>query len=331
MGASRIDMICKTLIKYGMDASTPAAAIENATLPIQRTITARLDEIADTFNKENFHAPVIIMISPTISLRKDICWFEKKPLFSKRLVIAGAAEQRSYFYNLLSDSGGEILYLPVMKTKLKEKKFNLYNLFSKSDFEWILFTNDLAVNYFFEILRREKLDSRIFGNKKIAAIGKRTSEVLHSFSLIPDFDSAEFVADSFKHSFINRQLVAGKKILRIQNDLPYDRIYQELIRSEVTVDELNLYDILQNKLDESSITKLNDKSPDIFIFSEPHSIDFFFGALGTKTASNILTKSKSIIFDPATPEVLLEEKFNQLQISAQYISGSLHEVVNRLN
>jgi uroporphyrinogen III methyltransferase/synthase len=77
MGASRIEAIAKKLIEHGMDPATPAAAIENATLPIQRTITGRLDDIADKFKKQEFHAPVIIMISQTISLRDKISWYEK--------------------------------------------------------------------------------------------------------------------------------------------------------------------------------------------------------------------------------------------------------------
>ena len=76
MGASRIETITKKLIQYGMDPATPAAAIENGTLPIQRTITGRLDDIAVEFKKQEFHAPVIIIISETISLRDKISWFE---------------------------------------------------------------------------------------------------------------------------------------------------------------------------------------------------------------------------------------------------------------
>ena len=76
MGASRIEAIARKLIQFGMDPATPAAAIENGTLPIQRTITGRLDEIAAEFKKQEFHAPVIIMISETISLRDKISWNE---------------------------------------------------------------------------------------------------------------------------------------------------------------------------------------------------------------------------------------------------------------
>lgn len=331
MGASRIETISKTLIKYGMDPSTPAAAIENATLPVQRTLTARLDEIADKFKAEKFHAPVIIMISPTISLRKEICWFEKKPLFNKRIVIAGSSEQRSYYYNLLAELGADILYLPVMNIKIKKEKFDLHDLLRKSDFEWLLFTNELAVRYLFDIIKRENLDSRIFGEKKIAAVGNRTVEILKSFNLIADFNIPEFETDSFQNKFIKQKQIAGKKILRIQNDRPYDKIQQYLINSNVTIEELNVYSVFENALDEDLITKLNEKNSDIFIFSDPSSIDYLFNALGTRTASDILLKSKSIIVDPATPEALLEEKFDQFHISAQYMGGNLQEFVNKLN
>ncbi len=77
MGASRIERICSELIKHGMNPAMPAAVIENGTLPMQRTITAKLDAIASEFKKNNFHPPVIIMISPTVSLRNEISWFEK--------------------------------------------------------------------------------------------------------------------------------------------------------------------------------------------------------------------------------------------------------------
>jgi uroporphyrin-III C-methyltransferase len=84
MGASRIEKISNELIKHGMNPGMPAAVIENGTMPEQRTITARLDKIADEFINQNFHPPVIIMISPTVSLREEINWFEIMQKSNKR-------------------------------------------------------------------------------------------------------------------------------------------------------------------------------------------------------------------------------------------------------
>jgi uroporphyrin-III C-methyltransferase len=78
MGASRIEAICKKLIENGMDPDMPAAAIENGTLPKQRTLTSKLINIADEFRNQDFHAPVIIVVGPTVSLRNSISWFEKQ-------------------------------------------------------------------------------------------------------------------------------------------------------------------------------------------------------------------------------------------------------------
>lgn len=77
MGASRMEKICAELIKQGMRPDMPAAAIENGTLLEQRTITARLDKIAEEFRKEDFHPPVVIIIGPTVSMRNEISWFKE--------------------------------------------------------------------------------------------------------------------------------------------------------------------------------------------------------------------------------------------------------------
>lgn len=87
MGASRIESISRKLINNGMDPAMPAAVIENATLPKQRTLTARLDELAEEFASQNFHAPVIIMISPTVPLREEISWFEDEQLLNEEVAI----------------------------------------------------------------------------------------------------------------------------------------------------------------------------------------------------------------------------------------------------
>ncbi len=78
MGASRLESICAELVKYGMDPSMPAAVVENGTLAEQRTITGRLDQISQGFKALGFHAPAIIVISPTVALRNRIFQDERE-------------------------------------------------------------------------------------------------------------------------------------------------------------------------------------------------------------------------------------------------------------
>jgi len=76
MGASRIENICKEMIKHGADTAVPAAVIDNGTLSNLRTITDRLDRMAREFKAHEFHAPAIIMISPTVAMRDQILQYE---------------------------------------------------------------------------------------------------------------------------------------------------------------------------------------------------------------------------------------------------------------
>ena len=123
MGASRIEKICSELIKYGMNPSMPVAVIENGTLPNQRTVTSRLDEIAKEFKKQNLHPPVIIMISPTVSLRDEISWFEKEQLFKidtlscfggKRIISGGKREKSK------KNNESQTLSYPVVNALLRK-------------------------------------------------------------------------------------------------------------------------------------------------------------------------------------------------------------------
>jgi siroheme synthase len=80
MGASKIEQIAGTMIEQGLADDTPVAVIENATLPMQRTLTSTLKHVATEFKKQNFKSPCIIMISPSVERRKEISWWENKQL-----------------------------------------------------------------------------------------------------------------------------------------------------------------------------------------------------------------------------------------------------------
>ena len=120
MGASRIERICQELMKFGMDPAMPVAVIENGTMPEQRTITGRLDKISVEFIKENFHPPVIIMISPTVALRDDINWYEKIKIPDKETILTPERETAEEFYN-------SVYNILNFKTRNKHKSFGRIN------------------------------------------------------------------------------------------------------------------------------------------------------------------------------------------------------------
>jgi uroporphyrinogen III methyltransferase/synthase len=330
MGASRIEAISEKLMKYGMDPATPVAAIENGTLPKQRTLTARLDKIAEDFKQKNFHAPVIIMVSPTVAFREGISWYEKKPLFNKRIAVAGTQEKIDDFRSMLYDLGAELFPLKVVKTKLKKPEFTIKKLFSENDFEWILFTSKCGVKYFLELLQQENLDARIFGSKKIAAIGSGTINTIKSFGINPDYSSEEFTTDSFQNKFLKSCNIIDKKLLRILDDTVDDKISRELKKEGIKSHSIKVYDVLPNKPEQGMIAEIQKQYPDIFIFTCQSSIDHFFNVLGSENAAEILNNCGSIVVDPVTPDALIARNIRSEKIPVNCSIKNIHEIVNKL-
>src|SRR6185312_14852901 len=93
MGVKTLPAITDALIKGGMPPEVPAAAIQWGTHPRQRTVVATLDTIATKVADENISSPSIIVIGWSVVLREELNWFEKRPLFGRRIVVTRATQQ----------------------------------------------------------------------------------------------------------------------------------------------------------------------------------------------------------------------------------------------
>ncbi len=93
MGVSRLREIAAAFVEHGAAADTPIALTRWATTGSQKTITGTLADIADTAERENFAAPAVAVIGQVVRKRENINWFEKRPLFGKRIVVTRTREQ----------------------------------------------------------------------------------------------------------------------------------------------------------------------------------------------------------------------------------------------
>ncbi len=75
MGRSNVDRIARELIDAGLDAATPAAAINKGTLPEQRVLLATLSTIAETIERADLTGPTLMIIGKVASLTETLGWF----------------------------------------------------------------------------------------------------------------------------------------------------------------------------------------------------------------------------------------------------------------
>jgi uroporphyrin-III C-methyltransferase/precorrin-2 dehydrogenase/sirohydrochlorin ferrochelatase len=68
MAMERLDLIAKELIEHGKAPDTPAAVVQNATLPGQRVVRAPLHGIAAAATREAIGAPAVVVIGEVVDL-----------------------------------------------------------------------------------------------------------------------------------------------------------------------------------------------------------------------------------------------------------------------
>jgi uroporphyrin-III C-methyltransferase len=72
MGVATLPTISAKLQAHGLAGDTPAAIIERATLPDQRTVVGTLAGLPELARKHDVRAPALIMIGTVVSLHAEL-------------------------------------------------------------------------------------------------------------------------------------------------------------------------------------------------------------------------------------------------------------------
>ncbi len=68
MGVATLPIVCEQLTQHGLPANTPAAVIENVTLPTQRTVAGTLSTLPTLARVHAVRAPALVVIGGVVAL-----------------------------------------------------------------------------------------------------------------------------------------------------------------------------------------------------------------------------------------------------------------------
>ncbi len=112
MGVRNLSRIAANLVAQGKNPETPAALIRRGTTADQETLTGTLADISGKAEAAGFAPPAILVVGEVVGLRKDLNWFEAKPLFGKGIVITRPELQAASLATLLQDAGARVISFP---------------------------------------------------------------------------------------------------------------------------------------------------------------------------------------------------------------------------
>ncbi len=193
MAVARWPAISARLLGAGLPPDTPAAAVQWGTRPEQRTTRATLATLGDHV----LTSPSVIVVGQVAGL--DLGWFERRPLFGRRVVVTRAREQASELSTRLRLLGADVIELPSIRvTDPADGGAGLRAAVADvARYDWVVFTSVNGVERFFDAVP----DARVLGGVAVAAIGPGTADALASYRVVADLVPERFVAESLLDAF----------------------------------------------------------------------------------------------------------------------------------
>lgn len=228
MGMKNLATIAATLMAEGRAESTPAAVIRWGTRASQQTVVGTLVDIADKAEAARMEPPTVIVVGEVVRLRSTLNWFERRPLFGKRVLMTRAKEQAGELAALLTGYGAEPVEAPTITIVPPPDWGPVDQAISEiGTYDRIIFTSVNGVARFMTRLWEKGLDSRCLAGRRICCIGPRTAQELERFGVRADVIPTEYQAEGVL-AVLNRQDVRNSRIL-----IPRAEVARELLPDEL--------------------------------------------------------------------------------------------------
>lgn len=212
MGMQALDAVVAGLMGPGRrEPSTPAAAIQWGTRAEQRVVTGRLDELARCVREQGLGSPAVIVVGAVTGLRASLRWFDRRPLFGKRVLVTRPLHQAHATSRMIRRRGGEAIALPTIEigpppdpARVTEaaRALRLYDA--------VVFTSENGVTCLFAEMDRLGLDARAFGGARLAAIGTGTAGALAERGLRADIIPAELRGEGLAQALLDDPVLAER-------------------------------------------------------------------------------------------------------------------------
>lgn len=190
MGWATLPGIVETLNANGKSADTPVALVQWGTWSRQRTVTGNLANIVERGRQAGISAPVIVVIGEVAGLREAIGWFDRRPLWGKRVLVTRSRTQASRLIELLAGLGAETVELPSIEIGPLDDYTDLDRMLKETasaPHRWVIFSSVNSVEYVWQRLSSMGMDARYFAGATVGAIGPATGRALRERGIEPDF------------------------------------------------------------------------------------------------------------------------------------------------
>ncbi|MGC8838044.1 MAG: uroporphyrinogen-III C-methyltransferase, partial [Anaerolineae bacterium] len=302
MGVENLPRIVAQLRRCGWEATAPAAVIQQGTTPAQRTAVGTLADIVE--RAAGVEPPAVLVVGETVALRDALNWFERLPLFGKRVLVTRAREQAGHLAVELALRGAEPVVLPTIAVQPLESPEALDAALCRlREFRWILFTSANAVRAVWERMRALGLDARAFAGVRLGAIGTATAAALLEVGL-----QADFVPQRHTSAAIVEEIgdVRGARILLPRSDIAPPDLAEGLRARGAQVEAVVAYRTVPAGPPREVVERVLEEGVDIATFTSSSTVANLAALVAPRSLEEVLRGALVACIGPVTAQAARE-------------------------
>ncbi len=236
MAMTRIEEIAARLVEAGMAPETPVAGIRWGTLPRQKKILSTLARIGRDAGSDLVRPPVVFVVGAVAGLAAELEWFERLPLFGRRIVVTRARHQAAALSDRLERSAAEVVEFPTIE--IHPIAVDPAVLDAAGSYDWLVLTSVNGVESFFDQFLAGGRDLRDLAGVRIAAIGPATRAAIESRGLRVAAQPGEYRAEALLEALGD---VGGRRILLARAEIAREVLPDTLGERGAVVDVAAIY------------------------------------------------------------------------------------------
>lgn len=324
MGMRRLDEITRAIMQGGRAPSTPAAVVHWGARPEQRTVEGTLETIAELAKSAGLSSPSIVIVGEVVALRRMLSWYDTKPLFGRRILVARPRHQAGPTCQEIRERGARAVVRPALVIEAPPDAQKLREaVLAAGSYDWVVFTSANGVQRVGEVLREAGRDARVFAGARIAVIGEKTGQALGLLGVRPDLVAPEFVAESLLDELLVQTSV-GQRVLLLRARVAREVLPTALAAAGRYVDVVPAYETRAVQGEElEALRRALASEVDVVLFTSSSMVESVVAALGD-AAADLLGQRTVLSIGPVTSATCRQHGIRvDVEAEAHTVAGAL--------
>jgi uroporphyrinogen III methyltransferase/synthase len=184
--------------------------------------------------------PVVVIVGDVVHHAAAATWFETRPLFGVRVLVARPEEQAASLCDPLLEWGADVVIQPAIAISDPPDWTAVDDALARiASFDYLVFSSANGVRYLLDRLLARGQDMRALSGVKLAAIGPGTTDALAQYHLRTDVAPDEYRAEALAEVLSGD--ARGKRLLLARASRGREVLAEQLTAAGGDVEQIVVY------------------------------------------------------------------------------------------